>query len=242
MSSRFKIRKSTHRIILFLSLIAYLSVFVSPQYLWFAGFITYSIPLFLAYHTFTLSYFLVKKKYKQGFVSLVFLGIAYPFLFAGFSMHLPEFGTTAGSFSVLTYNVRIFNVYEQGNQDYKHSKDVIQWVKNDESEIKCLQEFYNSDENKIFNTTEKISRQGLYHYYVETGSKLNSGNGFGLAIFSKFPILEKGELKFKKKTQNQVIFADVKMDNEVVRVYNIHLESMNIIKITSQDLNLFGIT
>ena len=230
MPSRFKIRKSVHRISLFLSLIAYLSVLVSPQYLWFVGFITYSIPLFLIYHLGTFSFFLVKKKYKLAFVSFVFLAIAYPFLCASFSIHLPESVTKKTNFSVLTYNVRIFNVYEQGNRRYQHSKNVIQWVKNDDSEIKCLQEFYNSSENQVFNTTEKISQQGLYTYYVETGSKLNAGNGFGLAIFSKFPILKRGEVKFKQKTQNQVIFADVKMGNELVRIYNVHLESMNIDK------------
>lgn len=230
MPSRFKIRKSTHKIILFLSLIVYTSVLISPQDFWFAGFVTFSIPLFLLYHGLMLVYFLLKKKYKYSFLSFFFLGIAYPFLLATFTIHLPEFEKSKADFSVLTYNVRIFNVYEQGNQNYHNSKNVIQWIKNDESEIKCLQEFYNSSENTIFNSTEKISQKGLYQYYVETGSKLNSENGFGLAIFSKYPILKKGELKFKKKTQNQVIFIDIKIDNEVVRVYNVHLESMNIDK------------
>lgn len=230
MPSNFKIGRVSNRIILFLSLIAYASVLISPQDLWFAGFVTFSIPLFLIYHTLFLVYFLFRKKFKSAILPLIFLGIAYPFLLASFSIHLPDFKEKGGDFSIMSYNVRIFNVYEQGNENYLTSKNVIQWVKNDDAEIKCLQEFYNENDNKIFNCSEKISQEGLYHYYVETGSKLNSENGFGLAIFSKFPILKKGEVHFKKKTQNQAIFVDVKIDDEIFRIYNVHLESMNIDK------------
>ena len=52
-------------------------------------------------------------------------------------------------------------------------------------------------------------------------------NKFGLAIFSKYPIVNSGSLDFKKSSNNS-IFCDVKIKKDTVRVYNIHLESLKV--------------
>jgi endonuclease/exonuclease/phosphatase family metal-dependent hydrolase len=54
------------------------------------------------------------------------------------------------------------------------------------------------------------------------------GGKFGLAIFSRFPILEKGEIDLKDKSHNDAIFADVLIEKDTIRIYNIHLQSMKI--------------
>ena len=55
------------------------------------------------------------------------------------------------------------------------------------------------------------------------GDKIKTGN----AIFSKFPIVNEGKIEFPK-SNNDAIFADVKIGKDLVRVYNIHLQSIKI--------------
>ncbi|MBP8066746.1 MAG: endonuclease/exonuclease/phosphatase family protein, partial [Flavobacterium sp.] len=49
----------------------------------------------------------------------------------------------------------------------------------------------------------------------------------GQAIFSKFPIIHKGEIEFPD-SNNNVIFADIKMRRDTIRVYSIHMQSTKI--------------
>ena len=54
----------------------------------------------------------------------------------------------------------------------------------------------------------------------------------GQAIFSKYPIINEGNLLFPN-SNNSAIFADIKKGKDIIRVYNIHLQSIKI----SPDVN-----
>jgi endonuclease/exonuclease/phosphatase family metal-dependent hydrolase len=60
------------------------------------------------------------------------------------------------------------------------------------------------------------------------GDKIKTGQ----AIFSKFPILNQGKITFPNSSNN-VIFADIKKGKDIIRVYNMHLQSIKI----SPDVN-----
>ena len=48
-----------------------------------------------------------------------------------------------------------------------------------------------------------------------------------MAIYSKFPIINKGSLKLEN-TVNDIIFSDIIRDKDTIRIYNFHLQSLNI--------------
>ena len=54
----------------------------------------------------------------------------------------------------------------------------------------------------------------------------------GQAIFSKFPIIEQGKIVFPN-SNNNVVYADIKKGKDIIRVYNMHLQSIKI----SPDVN-----
>jgi endonuclease/exonuclease/phosphatase family metal-dependent hydrolase len=56
-----------------------------------------------------------------------------------------------------------------------------------------------------------------------TGNKIKTGQ----AIFSKFPIINQGNIPFPK-SNNNVIFADIKKGKDIIRIYNMHLQSIKI--------------
>lgn len=128
---------------------------------------------------------------------------------------------------VLSSNVRIFNVYDHlRDKDYASSNGMINWVRNHEADVACLQEYYNSPD-KNFRSEQRIKEKFKYSFVTPFLEIKN--HQFGMAIFSKYPIVAKGELYFREKSNNQIVYADIKLSaKKIVRVYNIHLQSMAI--------------
>ncbi len=75
-----------------------------------------------------------------------------------------------------------------------------------------IQEYYDAENLQL-----------KYPYqFIKTKSNFNK---FGLAIFSKFNIINSGSLDLKESANN-IIYTDILKDKDTIRVYNIHLESL----------------
>ncbi len=131
---------------------------------------------------------------------------------------------------VLSYNVRVFNVYKHLHADNPElPEEEMQWVAEHPADILCLQEFYNEKGHKTYDSRKRVGKQQDREIYVGKALTNSIGAEFGLAIFSRFPIIEKGSVSFDRPTKNQVIYVDVKLPSkDTLRVYNMHLESMAI--------------
>ncbi len=212
-------------IILAATALAYLSIFVSPASFWIAGFFSLAIPVLLIANIILFVYYLVRM--KVWFVPhLVILVLGYKFILISFANNETE--EAKADFTVLNYNVRVFNVYSNLNNDYASCKKMISWLQEDTSGIKCLQEFYYDRKSPIFNTVQKLRNAGEYQYYGEASVTNRIGAEFGLAIFSKYPIINQGEVMTKDNPEQYAIFADVLIGKDTLRVYNVHLQSMKI--------------
>lgn len=55
-----------------------------------------------------------------------------------------------------------------------------------------------------------------------------AGAEFGIAIYSKLPIINTGEIRSESDEFLNSIFADVLSGEDTIRIYNTHLESMSI--------------
>ena len=65
----------------------------------------------------------------------------------------------------------------------------------------------------IFNSIDKISEKRKGHYYFSTAITNKTGAQFGIITFSKFPIINKGDLGFGNNTLNQATYIDVIITN-----------------------------
>ncbi|MDX1904746.1 MAG: endonuclease/exonuclease/phosphatase family protein, partial [Thermonemataceae bacterium] len=209
------------------TLLAYYATTLSPQkHLW-AGFWALSVPLMLLTQILFAAHWFLQKSWWIV-LPLCTLVLGYPHFKSSinFSFKSPK-NHTENTFSVFSYNVKVFNAYNhlQG-KDSINAKRLIQQVVEDSSDIKCLQEFFCEDSSKVFNTINRIKQEGKYKYIISPNLKKRH-NYFGMAIFSKYPILKSGEIKFKK-SYNRAHFADIKVKNKTVRVYNIHLQSISL--------------
>ena len=133
---------------------------------------------------------------------------------------------THSDFSVLSYNLR--NIQEDHpTKNYMiYSKGMVDWIIKDTSQIKCLQEFGNPSEENHQRLIYNLERKG----YNKTKQK-NEGHNTGLVIFSKYPILHQSTIlrdQDIKNRHNGAIYVDLKIKEDTIRVYNVHLESMGI--------------
>lgn len=134
-----------------------------------------------------------------------------------------------GTFKVMSYNVRVFNNYSHlKNEDYISSKKMIGWSVENDADIKCFQEYYNNNKSDIFNVNKKLTKAGWKYNHRHIVSRDRMKAEFGIAIYSKFPIIYAGVIQSASGEFLNSIFADIVKNKDTVRVYNTHLESMSI--------------
>lgn len=211
------------------TVLAYLSPNISPANLWVAGFLSLAIPVLLLLNMGLLFLFLLRFK-ALFFLHLFLLVLGYPYIDSSFSYN-PETSAELevdNRISVLNYNVRVFNTYAYLQNKNTPGKSMINWLAENDADIKCLQEFYNDNKSDVFNTIEKISANKGYEAIVKPSFVNRIGAEFGLAIFSRFPIIASGDVNLDDIPHQHAIFADVDTGEDTVRIYNIHLQSMSI--------------
>lgn len=166
--------------------------------------------------TFLFGLFWLVQLKRQFLLSAIVLGLAFVFL-----NPIYEFSSTkneenyAKKISVLSYNVRLFNLYEK-NDDYKSTiKKATERILESNADVVCLQEFYR-------NSTMELPDYP-YSYVHFRNEKFKMGH----AIFSKYPLVNNGAFDFEN-TNNNAVFVDVLVKGDTIRLYNLHLNSMSI--------------
>lgn len=198
---------------------------ISPERFPIGSFLLFLIPVFILLNFIFVIIWLIKRPLHYALVSLVIILLGYKFIDRTFSYVKPK--SEKSDFKVLNSNVRIFNVYDHlRDENYHSSKEMLKWVRDFDADVACLQEFYSSDTNPIFFTQKEIQKKYSYVYFKPFLAIRKQQ--FGMAIFSKYPIIKRGEIKFRSESNNQIIFVDVKIKKRLVRIYNIHLQSMSI--------------
>jgi endonuclease/exonuclease/phosphatase family metal-dependent hydrolase len=210
------------------SLVAFGAVHVSPARYWIAGFLTLSLPVVLLGHAVFIGYWLLVSPLR-GLLSAVVLLLGLPLLQRTLAVHSAT-ESPKGAFTVLSFNSRLFNAHDYFNKGSKEKpRQAIGWLKNLGADILCLQEFYSEDQITALNAIRQLKAAGYRAYLTPVFGLNRYWKGFyGVAIFTKFPILNTGDLVFDRNSLNKGVFADVRIGRDTVRIVNIHLHSMSI--------------
>lgn len=163
-------------------------------------------------------YWAIQFKKRMVLSGLVLLmGITFINKFYKFSAK--EFPKDEKDFVVMSYNVRLLNLFKWLDKE-DVPQEILSFVNEKNPDILCIQEFSNS---------AKIDLKVYPHKHIfMTGDKIKTGQ----AIFSKFPIIDQGNIVFPN-SNNNVVYADIKKGKDIIRVYNMHLQSIKI----SPDVN-----
>ncbi len=198
--------------------IAYILPFLAPKVFPILSVLTLFMPLFFIFNGLFFVYWAVQFKKRMILSGLVLLmGITFINKFYKFSTK--DYPEADKDFSVMSYNVRLFNVFKWLDRD-DVPEHILAFINDKNPDIVCIQEFSNSA-----NLDLKVYR---HRYIFMGGNKIKTGQ----AIFSKFPIIDQGNIAFPN-SNNNVVFADIKKGKDIIRVYNMHLQSIKI----SPDVN-----
>ena len=117
------------------------------------------------------------------------------------------------SAKVMSYNVRLFNKYNWINKEDVDEK-IINLVESEEVDILCLQEYYDPEQKLKFKF--KYSHIGIQRDEEQ----------WHMAIYSNHPQIKKETVEINgEKMNNTCIYSDIKINNDTIRIYNIHLAS-----------------
>ncbi|MDO6437303.1 endonuclease/exonuclease/phosphatase family protein [Cyclobacterium sp. 1_MG-2023] len=209
--------------IFFISMALFFSVHISPETWDYTGLLPLLIPVFLMLNIF-LVVLLLFGRFRLIIYPVLALIIGWKFLVITFQWNEPD--TNTEGFTFLSYNTMLFN-NSWGNGNENKITNSIKWAKENPSDIKCFQEFYQDYTTPSRNSLKMISDNGAYEYAYYSANGNEKKKSYGIAIFSKYPIINSGKV-FDNKRNNGAMFADIKINQDTIRVYNTHLESMNI--------------
>lgn len=198
--------------------IAYVLPFLAPKIFPLLSVLTLFLPFFLILNALFFIYWAIQFKKRLILSGLVLLmGITFINKFYKFSAK--EYPIDDKDFVVMSYNVRLFNVFKWMDRDNVPDR-ILNFINEKNPDILCIQEFSNSAhiDLKVYS----------HKYIVMEGNQIKTGQ----AIFSKFPIIDQGNIVFPN-SNNNVVFADIKRGKDIIRVYNMHLQSIKI----SPDVN-----
>ncbi len=129
---------------------------------------------------------------------------------------------------VVSYNVQQFS---KGSQEFTAltvKNDILNFLKEEDASVVCLQEFQSHDQNlyQPLKTLKDSLHAGTYYFESYYNPRYNYLSG--LVIFSKFPAINKGKLKFEG-SRTFGIYTDLLYGNDTLRVFNIHLANIRLV-------------
>ena len=114
--------------------------------------------------------------------------------------------------------------------------EIFSFIEEKNPDIVCLQEFgfYKKsrlDRNLVFQKFKK-----LYPYQHVWYKNQFKSKEYGVVTFSKYPIIKKQKILYDSK-YNISVFSDIVVDNDTIRVFNNHLESVKFSVKEKSDVN-----
>ncbi|MGO4822443.1 MULTISPECIES: endonuclease/exonuclease/phosphatase family protein [unclassified Flavobacterium] len=198
--------------------IAYVLPFLAPKMFPILSVLTLFMPLFFILNTLFFLYWAMQFK-KRMIVSGIVLLMGITFINKFYKFSTKEYPDDDKNFVVMSYNVRLFNLFKWLDKEDVPG-EILAFINDKNPDILCIQEYSASA-----NLDLKVYR---HKYILMEGNKIKTGQ----AIFSKFPIIKEGNIEFPS-SNNNVIYADIKKGKDIIRVYNMHLQSIKI----SPDVN-----
>ncbi len=198
-----------------LTLLAYLSPYASPKLMWPLSVIAVFYPWLLFGNVLFILFWLFNKlRYTLISILTILIGLNYLQSFIGFNG--TGYMTSPDQLEVLSYNTQNLNYIYRSN-------------KNQKERIAKFFDFMKPHRDVDFICTQELGLRSIELW----NKKMKFPHSFapediGPVIFSKHPIINKGQIHSTTSTTNSCIWIDVNVMGENYRVYNLHMESNKI--------------
>ncbi|WP_432713447.1 endonuclease/exonuclease/phosphatase family protein [Pedobacter sp.] len=202
---------------------------VDPRDNRYIAFFGLAYPFLLLLNIFMIAWWIIRRRWLFAISTLLFIIMGWRALTATFSFN-GEAGegpkADSSYIRMMTYNVHSFKPYEADSTTDVKSQ-MLKLIEAENPDIICLQEYYTRKKGSydLTDSLKRILKTANYHFLPATQ---NDYEATGLAIFSKYPIKNKGNIVFDvDRGGNESIFVDVEVNKKRIRVYNVHLQSIS---------------
>lgn len=212
-----KVAYVLNSILALLTFLGYVLPYLTPKFFPFLSVLTLVLPVLLILNFVFVIYWLVQFK-RQLFISSIILFVGTPYIPKMYKIttSTEPILTKEEGFSIMSYNVHYFNLYQWIDKDV--SANMSQFFKEKSPDILCLQEYH---------PKHTIDFKAYTYQHIHKERFMD-----GQAILSKFPIINKGNVAFENSS-NKFLYADILINKDTLRVYSVHLQSTKI----SDDIN-----
>jgi len=190
-------------------LLSYGLPYISPKTVPVFAVLSLAVPFLILANVAFIIYWLIRFK-KHFILSTVVLAIGL-LVSSPFFKFSEKKNYLNDDLTVMSYNVRMFNQYNS-IKDHTISEKLEKLIAKKNPDVLAIQEYY---------TPTGITLDYKYQYFVPKTKH------FGIAILSKYPIINKGSLDFEK-TANNGMFIDILRGKDTIRIYNLHLQSLKL--------------
>ncbi|NNC70894.1 MAG: endonuclease/exonuclease/phosphatase family protein, partial [Flavobacteriaceae bacterium] len=197
-----------------LLLLSLFIAYIRPSNFSFAPIIGLTIPMVILINVFFVIYWVLIGFRKQFLLSTIVLLLSLFFSTPIYKFSNKRDNIRQNEIKIMSYNVRKFNSRRWIADDSIPNK-ISSFIHDKNPDIVVLQEF---------EPTDNFSLEYPYKYNP-SANKLSMS---GLAIYSNYPIINQGKVDISKHP-NRVIFADILINTDTLRIFNFHFQSLGLI-------------
>ena len=173
--------------------------------------LVYALPLLIIANAVFLIYWLIRLRFHWALMPLITLLCCIPYIGTLFQMgSTNEKADAKSGIKFASYNVARFS----GETTGFIALDILSEMKRQKVDIVCFQEY--SD----FSGDKKNSDSYKDYFPYSAGNN-------DLVIYSRYPIVNKQNIDFEQ-TNNSAMWVEVNVNDNIYRVYNVHLETTGI--------------
>lgn len=225
-------------IVVILFLMASLSPWLNPESNGWIGFAGITTPYLILVLVISLVFWLAVKP-KLALIPLITLLIGFQQINASFAFHWnTQFIKTKNinDIRIVDWNVRSFNGISENKSRKKITREAVaSLIIRIQPDVICLQEFNSSIQKETqWDNIAMFIKQYPYYYFSKDYQRSNGAYHSGCIIFSKFPMLDSGKIKYK--TGESLIFTDIEKGRDSFRIYTTHLQSFKFNKVDYDDI------
>lgn len=174
--------------------------------------LVYVLPILIAINLVMLIYWLVRRKWIYALIPVITVACCIPYM--GTLIQLGSVDKNAKAekeLQIATYNVAMFGRETSGFL----AQDILAQMRRHKVDVLCLQEY-----NEISGDKKNSESYKEYLPYMAIGRN-------DMVIFSRYPIKGNKTILFDD-TNNSAMWADIDVKGQMVRVFNVHLQTTGI--------------
>ncbi len=135
------------------------------------------------------------------------------------------------SLKIISYNVQIFDLYNwKKDHISEKGQKIITLIRDQKPDLLCLQEYHGGRKNIVDIADSLKTNTGLKYEQIAYVKKDGKRQAYGIAIFSKWPVINRKVIDFEGNPVNFCIYSDIVVHEDTLRLFNVHLESIRLSK------------